>query len=50
MEAIYRDIESRLKTSLGTKATIVSKNGKGGKLEIEFYDSDSLDKIIEKLL
>ena len=49
-EALYRDIENRLKDSIGTKVTIVAKGDKMGKIEIEFYDQDDLQKIMDLLL
>ena len=49
-EALYRDIEEKLKTSIGTKVTITAKGDKAGKIEIEFYDQDDLQKIMDLLL
>ena len=49
-EALYRDIENKLKASIGTKVTIVAKGDKMGKIEIEFYDQDDLQKIMDLLL
>jgi ParB family chromosome partitioning protein len=49
LEVIYRDVEEKLKQSLGTKVSISSKGNGSGKLEIEFYNHDDLDKIIELL-
>ena len=42
------DIEKMLESSLGTKVKIISGKKKG-KIEIEFYDKDSLDKIVSRL-
>lgn len=42
------DIEKMLETSLGTKVKIISGKKKG-KIEIEFYDKESLDKIVSRL-
>ena len=51
LEAVYRSIEERLKNAIGTKATITSKGTDGaGKLELEFYNHDDLEKITERLL
>ena len=50
MEIIYRDQEKRLTGVLGTKVSIVSKNRERGKLEIEYYDNDTLDRIINILM
>lgn len=47
---LYKDIEERLKSSLGTKATIKAKNKNKGKIEIEYYSEDDLDRITQLLL
>ncbi len=44
-ETAYEEMENRLSSSLGTKVKI-SSNGKKGKIEIEYYGSDDLDRII----
>ncbi len=49
-EALYRDIEEKLKTNIGTKVTITAKGDKAGKIEIEFYDQEDLQKIMDLLL
>ncbi|MCI8524300.1 MAG: ParB/RepB/Spo0J family partition protein [Lachnospiraceae bacterium] len=49
LDIIYQDVEEKLKQSLGTKVSIASKGNGAGKLEIEFYTHDDLDKIIELL-
>lgn len=41
-------LEERLKTVLGTKVTIQHKNNKG-KIEIEYYSNEDLDRILELL-
>ena len=47
--AIYQDLEEQMKGILGTKVTINSKNEKQGKLEIEYYSQEELDRIIDLL-
>lgn len=47
LELIYRDIEEKLKQSLSTKVAIASKGEGAGKIEIEFYSHDDLDRLIE---
>lgn len=48
-EALLRDISERLKNSLGTKV-MIHENGKHkGKIEIEFYSDDELDRIYSLL-
>lgn len=47
LELVYRDIEERLKTSLGTKVSINSKENGAGKIEIEFFSHEELERITE---
>lgn len=47
--AIYQDLEEKLKQRLSTKVAITSKGNGAGKLEIEFYSHDDLDKLIDLL-
>lgn len=49
LEAVYQDLEEKLKQSLGTKVSIASKGNGSGKLEIEFYTHDDLEKITDLL-
>lgn len=49
LEAVYQDLEEKLKQSLGTKVTIASRGDGAGKLEIEFYTHDDLEKITDLL-
>ena len=49
MQAIYQDIEEKLKQSLGTKVSVSSKGNGAGKIEIEFYSHDDLDRLLEML-
>lgn len=46
---IYQDIEEKLKLSLGTKVSIAAKENGSGKIEIEFYSGDDLERILEML-
>lgn len=41
-------VEERLKKALGTKVSIASRS-KGGKIVIEYYSADELDRIIDKI-
>ena len=43
----YKDIETKLKNCLGTKVTVSAKDNGSGKLEIEFFNTDDLERIIE---
>ena len=49
LEVIYQDIEEKLKQKLGTKVVISSKGNGTGKMEIEFYTHDDLEKIVDML-
>lgn len=49
LEAVYQDLEEKLKQSLGTKVSITSRGNGSGKLEIEFYTHDDLEKITDLL-
>ena len=43
--------ETKLMRRLGTSVKIVPKgNGKAGRLEIEYYSSDDLDRIYQMLM
>ena len=45
--AIYSDLEEQMKKIMGTKVLINSKNSNSGKIEIEYYSQDELDRIID---
>lgn len=47
MEAIYQDLEEKMKSILGTKVAISQKDDKKGKIEIEYYSMDELDRIVD---
>ncbi len=51
LQATYHEIEENLKQHLGTKVTIVpsGKSDGSGKLEIEFYSHDGLEKLMDVL-
>ncbi len=49
LEAVYQDIEENLKQKLSTKVAITSKGNGAGKIEIEFYSHDDLEKIMDLL-
>ncbi len=44
--AIYNDLQEQMKKILGTKVSIVPKDNKKGKVEIEYYDQEELDRIV----
>jgi len=43
-------LEERLKQGLGTKVRLFHKGKKGGKIEIEYYSLDELDRLLEILI
>lgn len=47
LEAVYRNLEEQMKVLLGTKVHINPKDDKKGKLEIEYYSQEELDRIID---
>ena len=49
MQAIYLDIEEKLKQRLSTKVTVTSKGEGIGKIEIEFYSHDDLDRLLDMI-
>lgn len=46
---LYKEIEERLKNVLGTKTVIKAKNKNKGKIEIEYYSEDDLERITQLL-
>ena len=44
---IYKGLEEKLKRSLGTKVEIKNKANNTGKIEIEYYSMDELERIVE---
>jgi ParB family chromosome partitioning protein len=46
---LYKEIEEKLKNALGTKTSIKAKNGNKGKIEIEYYSQDDLERITNLL-
>ena len=49
MQEIYQDIEEKLKQKLGRKVTVTSKGEGSGKIEIEFYNHEDLDRLLDVL-
>ncbi len=49
VDFIYQDIEEKLKLSLGTKVSVSAKENGAGKIEIEFYSNDDLERLLEIL-
>lgn len=46
-ETLYHTIEDRMKEMMGTKVHIQRKDEDKGKIEIEYYSSDDLERIME---
>ncbi len=44
---IYKSLEEKLKHSLGTKVEIKNKANNTGKIEIEYYSMDELERIVD---
>ncbi len=49
VDYIYLDIEEKLKESLGTKVSVTGKENGAGKIEIEFYSNDDLERLLDIL-
>ena len=47
LKVIYDDLAEQMKKLLGTKVLINAKDEKSGKIEIEYYSQDELDRIID---
>lgn len=47
---IYADIEDKMKSVIGTKVNIHQKKSGKGKIEIEYYSQDELERIFELIM
>ncbi len=47
---IYNDIENKLKEVIGTKVSISSKGNGKGKIEIEYYSDEELERVFEMIM
>lgn len=47
LELIFRDLEERMKTAMGTKVNISRKDKNKGRIEIEYYSESELERIVE---
>ncbi|MDR1017233.1 MAG: ParB/RepB/Spo0J family partition protein [Lachnospiraceae bacterium] len=50
LEAIYKDIANKIEFKMGTKVKITPKDVSKGKIEIDYYSTDELDKICDLLI
>ncbi len=48
--AIYEDLEEKMRASLGTKVSINRKNNQKGRIEIEYYSMEELERLMELLI
>ena len=46
-DVIYESLEEKMKGIVGTKVKINRKRNNKGKIEIEYYSRDELERIIE---
>ena len=49
IQVIYQDIEEKLKQKLSTKVIVTPKGEGSGKIEIEFYNHEDLDRLLDIL-
>ncbi len=49
LQAIYMDLSEKMKVSLGTKVSITPRSAQKGKIEIEYYSQDELDRLCSLL-
>lgn len=47
LELIFRDLEDRMKSIMGTKVNISRKDKNKGRIEIEYYSESELERIVE---
>lgn len=47
LNVVYKDIETRLKDRLSTKVSVSGKENGSGKIEIEFYSGEELERILD---
>ena len=46
---VYQEIENKMKEVLGTKVMIRHQKNNKGKIEIEYYSNEDLDRILEMI-
>ena len=49
LQAIYQDLAEKMKVSLGTKVSIAPRSAQKGRIEIEYYSQDELDRLCSLL-
>lgn len=50
LSAIYQEIEETLKGKLSTKVNIVAKENGAGKIEVEFFSHEELDRLMDIIM
>ena len=48
--AVYENLEERMKSALGTKVSINRKNEQRGRIEIEYYSMEELERLMDILV
>lgn len=48
--AVFQDLEEKMKAALGTKVSINRKSDQKGKIEIEYYSIEELERLMEILM
>ena len=46
---VYRDIEDKMKRIMGTKVVIKNKDNNKGKIEIDYYSKEELERIYDMI-
>lgn len=49
LELFYKDLAEKLKVKLGTKVLVSGKGDGAGKIEIDFYSNDELDRLVANI-
>ncbi len=49
-DIVYRNFENKLKESIGTKVSIKNKKDNKGKIEIDYYNKEDFERIMEILM
>lgn len=49
LEIIYHELEDKIKSIIGSKVSINAKNNNKGKIEIEYYSEEDLERIVSLL-
>ena len=47
---LYKDLENRMKEVMGTKVNIASKGKGKGRIEIEYYSEDELERMFDMIM